>query len=65
MGRWEPNARGRLEEAALDLYGERGFEKTTVAEIARAAPGSPSARSSGTSPTSARSCSGARRCWRT
>jgi AcrR family transcriptional regulator len=34
MGRWEPNARGRLVEAALDLYGERGFEKTTVAEIA-------------------------------
>ncbi|SNS56087.1 transcriptional regulator, TetR family [Actinomadura meyerae] len=34
MGRWEPNARGRLEQAALDLYGERGFEKTTVAEIA-------------------------------
>ncbi|MES9538313.1 TetR family transcriptional regulator [Actinomadura sp. NPDC000600] len=34
MGRWEPNARGRLEEAALDLYGERGYEKTTVAEIA-------------------------------
>jgi AcrR family transcriptional regulator len=34
MGRWEPNARGRLEQAALDLYGERGFEQTTVAEIA-------------------------------
>ena len=34
MGRWEPNARGRLEQAALDLYLERGFEQTTVAEIA-------------------------------
>jgi AcrR family transcriptional regulator len=34
MGRWEPNARGRLEQAAMDLYGERGFEQTTVAEIA-------------------------------
>jgi AcrR family transcriptional regulator len=34
MGRWEPNARGRLEEAALALYGERGFEQVTVAEIA-------------------------------
>lgn len=37
MGRWEPNARGRLGEAALDLYSERGFEQTTVAEIARRA----------------------------
>ncbi|WP_091075302.1 TetR/AcrR family transcriptional regulator [Nonomuraea wenchangensis] len=37
MGRWEPNARGRLEEAALELYGERGYEQTTVAEIARRA----------------------------
>ncbi|MFE2054813.1 TetR/AcrR family transcriptional regulator [Streptomyces sp. NPDC059446] len=37
MGRWEPNARGRLAEAALELYSERGFEQTTVAEIARRA----------------------------
>ena len=34
MGRWEPNARGRLQQAAFALYGERGFENTTVAEIA-------------------------------
>jgi AcrR family transcriptional regulator len=34
MGRWEPNARGRLEEAAMELYGEQGFDRTTVAEIA-------------------------------
>ena len=37
MSRWEPNARGRLEQAALDLYQERGFEQTTVAEIAERA----------------------------
>jgi AcrR family transcriptional regulator len=37
MGRWEPNARGRLEQAALDLYSERGFDNTTVAEIAERA----------------------------
>jgi len=37
MGRWEPNARGRLEQAALELYIERGFEQTTVAEIAQRA----------------------------
>jgi AcrR family transcriptional regulator len=34
MGRWEPDALGRLQRAALDLYAERGFEQTTVAEIA-------------------------------
>jgi len=34
MVRWEPDSRGRLAQAALDLYGERGFERTTVAEIA-------------------------------
>ncbi|HEX4721205.1 MAG TPA: helix-turn-helix domain-containing protein [Pseudonocardiaceae bacterium] len=34
MSRWEPNARGRLEQAALALYLENGFEQTTVAEIA-------------------------------
>jgi AcrR family transcriptional regulator len=34
MGRWEPNARGRLEQAAFELYIERGFEPTTVADIA-------------------------------
>ena len=37
MSRWEPNARGRLELAALELYIERGFEQTTVAEIAERA----------------------------
>jgi len=37
MGRWQPNARGRLEEAALALYGERGFEQVTVAQIAQRA----------------------------
>jgi AcrR family transcriptional regulator len=34
MGRWAPNARGRLAAAALTLYAEQGFEQTTVAEIA-------------------------------
>jgi AcrR family transcriptional regulator len=37
MSRWEPNARGRLEQAAMELYVERGFEQTTVAEIAKRA----------------------------
>lgn len=37
MTRWEPNARGRLEQAAMELYAERGFEQTTVVEIAERA----------------------------
>jgi AcrR family transcriptional regulator len=37
MSRWEPDARGRLEKAAMELYSERGFEPTTVAEIAKRA----------------------------
>jgi AcrR family transcriptional regulator len=34
MGRWEPDSRGRLQEAALALYSERGFDQTTAAQIA-------------------------------
>lgn len=34
MGRWEPDAAGRLRTAATDLYLERGFDQTTVADIA-------------------------------
>src|SRR3984885_7518285 len=34
MGRWQPDSRGRLQEAALALYSERGFDQTTAAEIA-------------------------------
>jgi AcrR family transcriptional regulator len=37
MSRWEPDARGRLQMAAMELYVERGFEQTTVAEIAERA----------------------------
>ena len=37
MGRWEPDAIGRLRQAAMELYVERGFEQTTVAEIAERA----------------------------
>lgn len=37
IARWEPNARRRLQDAALDLFAERGYEQTTAAEIAAAA----------------------------
>jgi AcrR family transcriptional regulator len=37
MGRWQPDARERLQAAALALFGERGYEETTVAEIAERA----------------------------
>lgn len=37
MARWEADARGRLQQAAIALYCERGFDQTTVAEIAQRA----------------------------
>ncbi|MEV6829391.1 helix-turn-helix domain-containing protein [Amycolatopsis sp. NPDC051102] len=33
MSRWEPNTRERLLDAALGLFGERGYDSVTVAEI--------------------------------
>jgi AcrR family transcriptional regulator len=37
MARWEPGARERLQAAALRCFADRGFDGTTVAEIAAAA----------------------------
>ena len=37
MVRWEPGARERLVVAAVDLFFERGYDATTVAEIAERA----------------------------
>jgi AcrR family transcriptional regulator len=37
MVRWEPDARGRLQAAALELFTERGVDATTVADIAERA----------------------------
>lgn len=34
MPRWEPDARARLVVAALQLFSEQGYDRTTVAEIA-------------------------------
>jgi AcrR family transcriptional regulator len=37
MARWEPNASQRLANAALELFVERGYENTTVVDIAQRA----------------------------
>jgi AcrR family transcriptional regulator len=37
VARWEPDARRRLQEAALALFAERGFEQTTAKQIAERA----------------------------
>ena len=36
MVRWEPGTRGRLQDAALELFAARGYEQTTATEIAQA-----------------------------
>lgn len=37
MGRWEPNTADRFRAAAIELFGEIGFEHTTVAAISQRA----------------------------
>jgi AcrR family transcriptional regulator len=37
VSRWEPNARVRLVESALELFEEQGYDKTGVIEIAQRA----------------------------
>jgi len=37
MGRWKPDARGRLERAAYELFLDRGYDQTTVEDIAKRA----------------------------
>jgi AcrR family transcriptional regulator len=34
MARWAPGARGRLQAAAFELFTDKGYEETTVADIA-------------------------------
>ncbi|MEU4561185.1 helix-turn-helix domain-containing protein [Actinoplanes sp. NPDC023936] len=37
MARWDPDARGRLLRAAIELFAEQGYEATTTAQIAERA----------------------------
>ncbi|AGZ41159.1 TetR/AcrR family transcriptional regulator [Actinoplanes friuliensis] len=37
MGRWEPDTRGRLLHAALELFADQGYDATTAAQIAERA----------------------------
>jgi AcrR family transcriptional regulator len=37
VGRWQPDSRARLQEAALELYARDGFAETTVAAVAERA----------------------------
>src|SRR5579885_2356991 len=37
MGRWEPDAVGRLRAAAMELFHTQGYDQTTVAQIAERA----------------------------
>jgi AcrR family transcriptional regulator len=37
VARWKPDAKGRIARAAMELYGQRGFDRITVAEIAKRA----------------------------
>ncbi|GAA3658453.1 TetR/AcrR family transcriptional regulator [Microbacterium marinilacus] len=37
MARWEPNTAERLSQAALELFAERGYEQTSVIDIAQRA----------------------------
>lgn len=37
MARWDPDGRGRLRQAAFELFAARGYDDTTVEEIAKRA----------------------------
>ncbi|WP_026911367.1 TetR/AcrR family transcriptional regulator [Patulibacter minatonensis] len=37
MARWQPDACGRIQEAAYALYAERGYDATTISDIAERA----------------------------